>query len=158
LPSREVHGVRDLATFFAQEAPDEPVLYDGFHAGVFTYYRRIGDPGLRGGVLGFHMLLGGKGLRDGNREIHEPGRLTSEVAEDLLRRSVCRWFALQAGPYSATSQHYSILRDAIRGPAFVFVGSFPIVADDDRRVEVYRLAASTADRPEEHPPGPAPSK
>ena len=38
-----VSGYQDVAAFMAQVAPEEPVLYDGFYDGIFTFYMRAGD-------------------------------------------------------------------------------------------------------------------
>lgn len=38
-----VSGYGELVSFLERVAPDEPVFYDGYHDGIFTFYVRAGD-------------------------------------------------------------------------------------------------------------------
>ncbi len=170
-----VKGFAEVARFLARQAPDEPVLYTGHDAAVFTFYVLAGDPdhrrrvvrgerllsdirpqglrilatstvGLLGASAGAGPLLAGSIVLPGRDGVWQ-------CLEILQARAGCRWLAMGTGepPYAPT------VRRAAQGPQFEFVHSFPAegMAGLDR-VEVYRLLVPVERQEEVDIPLPTP--
>jgi hypothetical protein len=142
-PVPAVHGIREAAAFLAEVAPAEPVLYEGYYNGVFTFYVRAGDPAFERRVVLGNKLLYELGLA-GGYHLREFVSSPQEVVGLLQARGGCRWLALErGGPFDAiaTARH---LQEAVKGPQFELVRSFPISAAYAERIEVYRLLVPVA--------------
>ena len=64
-----ISGYQEVAAFIAQVAPEEPVFFDGLSDGIFTFYTRAGDAGLRQRVvLGSKLCIPLRSSRDGNNK------------------------------------------------------------------------------------------
>ena len=133
-----VGGYRELASFMARVAPDEPIFYDGFYDGNFTFYIRAGDPQFRRRVVVGHKLLYTYALFTDWRQqdfAHSP----EQVIDILRRRGGARWLAVEIGKETDKLAAMRYLRQAVKTPAFELVRSFPIAAYQTERVDVYRL-------------------
>jgi hypothetical protein len=137
-----VSGFREIAAYLRESAPDDAVLYDGMHDGLFGFYVRASDPDFQRRMVRADRFLYEYG----------PGRTfewveksnvttTSEVLTLLRTRSGCRWVAIEVGPTSSPVRGRQLLRLAVTGPEFEFVRSFPITGARTRRVDLYRLTA-----------------
>jgi hypothetical protein len=123
---RSLHGFREVAAYFEQVAPAEPVLYNGYHDGIFTFYVQAGDPEFRRQVV-----LGNKLLYTTPQQ---------GFLEALRTRGGCRWLAIEVS--QASKQYWpspSALLEVAQGPEFSWVRSFPLHGKGVERVEVYRL-------------------
>jgi len=60
------------------------------------------------------------------------------VVSVLRTRSGCKWIAIEVGPYSEWAKGQRLLRKAVAGPDFELVRSFPVVAPNAERVDLYR--------------------
>jgi hypothetical protein len=133
-----VKGVREVVAFFEREAPKERIFYDGLYNGVFSFYMRANDPDFRQGVV-----LGSKLLYSSAIFVfwHRTERVSSpaEVIDVLRGECGCQWLALERGEGSNQIAAAKYLRQAVTGPEFQFVKSFPIVAPYVTHVDVYRF-------------------
>ena len=133
-----VSGYQEVAAFMAQVAPEEPVLYDGFYDGTFTFYMRAGDDRLRRRVVLGNKLLYTSAIFVGWRQ-QEFAHSPEEVIEVLRQRGGCRWLVIEMGTETENIVPMRHLRQAVKTPAFELVRSFPITAPQTDRVDVYRL-------------------
>ncbi len=143
-PVLSVSGYRELASFMARLAPDEPIFYDGFSDGNFTFYIRAGDPQFRRRVVVGHKLLYTYAMFAGWRQqdfAHSP----EQVIDILRRRGGARWLAIEIGKETEQVAAMRYLRQAVKTPAFELVRSFPIAAYQTERVDVYRLKLPIAE-------------
>ncbi len=142
-PVLSVSGYRELASFMAQVAPDEPVFYDGFDDGNFTFYIRAGDVQFRRRVVLGHKLLYTYAMFAGWREqdfVSSP----EEVIDILRQRGGARWFAVEIGKETVQVAPMRYLRQALQTPDFELVRSFPITGREVDRVDVYRFKLPVA--------------
>ena len=142
-----VSGLKEAVAFVERVAPDEPVLYDGHHNGVFSFWVRARDPGFRRRVVRGSKLLYAAAVRPrfGLREfVSSP----EEVIDALLARGGCRWLVVERGPRSEEIAAARHLRQAVRGPQFERVQSFPVFGDGVDHVDVYRVLAPVATQDE----------
>ena len=133
-----VSGYKEIATFLAQVAPDEPVFFDGFYDGIFTFYMRASDPGFRRRVVLGGKLLYTSAIFPGWQQ-QEFVNSPEEVIDVLRRRGGCRWVAVEMSTEAESFIPMQQLREAVKTPAFEFVRSFPITARGIERVDVYRF-------------------
>jgi hypothetical protein len=124
-----VHEFKEVVAFVEQVAPAEPILYDGYHDGVFTFYVQAGDPKYQRQVV-----LGNKVLHTDSQEAQP-----ADVVETLRARCGCRWLVIEVGALSERSPGARSLREALRGDALERVRSFPITREGVERVDVYRV-------------------
>ncbi len=68
----------------------------------------------------------------------------SAVVRSLQTESGCRWLAIEVGTNSEWARGQRLLRDAVRGPEFELVRSFPLVAPNATRVDLYRQVGAVA--------------
>ena len=95
-PNPAISGHRELASFFAEIAPDEAVLYDGYYDGVFTYFVRAGDEKFRRRVVLGNKLLYSTAMRmSGPKQVF--AQTKDEILEMLQTRGGARWLALEIG-------------------------------------------------------------
>jgi 4-amino-4-deoxy-L-arabinose transferase-like glycosyltransferase len=130
-----VDGIREVAEFLKERAPDEPVFYDGYLGGVLGFFVCAGD-------RDYHqrLVLADKTLYTGtwwqmDSNIKSPG----DALEFLKRRAGCRWIAIERDPQSEHFQPQLLLRSIVTGPEFELVRSFPISGLYKSRVDIYRF-------------------
>lgn len=138
VPRRRVSGIAAVAEYFKENAPDEPVFYDGRHNGVFTFEVLARDSDRRRRVVLGSKLLYAVALRK-EVELEQFADSPEEVIAILRQRGGCRWLAVEKGSESPTIPAAKHLHDALKGPDFEFIRTFPIKAEDIDRIEIYRL-------------------
>ena len=133
-------GFRAVAAYLHEHAPDDAVLYDGYHDGLFGFYFRALDPQYRHRLVLGQQLLYHYGPASDFHWVESLHTATTQDVVDILRtRSGCSWVAIEVGPYSEWAQGQRLLRTAVAGPEFELAHSFPIVAPNAERVDLYRL-------------------
>ena len=137
----EASGFREIAEFVASKGPRESILYSGTHDGVVGFYLRTLDPGFDRRFVVTNRLL--YRFEQGRRFAwRETPRVASpaDVVSMIQRQSGCRWVAVEirSRPVRLVSEQY--LRQALEGPDFEMVRSFPVrTVSDVTRVDVYRF-------------------
>jgi len=135
-----VSGLRDVAGFLWQNGRGDAVLYDGRYTGVFGFYVRALDPSFEQRVVSADKLIYQYGPTTSFRFI-EQSRLTTvaEVLDAIRTRCGCRWVALEAGPDQERLAPQRLLRQTVRASGFALMRSFPVIAPDASRVDLYRV-------------------
>lgn len=134
------NGFRAVASYLRKYAPDDAVLYDGYHDGLFGFYFRAFDPHYRHRLVFGQQLLYHYGpAADFNWVETLQAKSTDDVVEILRTRSGCSWVAIEVGPDSQWAQGQRLLRAAVAGPQFELAHSFPVIAPNAQRVDLYRL-------------------
>jgi hypothetical protein len=134
-------GYSQAVKYLEKIAPDEPVFYDGKGYHVFTFYVQAGDPDYRRRVVLGRKLLFTEGLGVQPQEfVSSP----QDVVEVLRRRGGCQWVAVADQPDRRQIAAPWHLREAVKGPQFELVKSFPITHAKTTGVErtsicLYRL-------------------
>jgi hypothetical protein len=135
-----LHGFREVAAFFEEVAPAEPVFYDGYYDGVFGFFVQSGDPGFQRRVVLGSKLLYAQAVVPGWR-LRQFVSSPEEVLHVLRTRGGCRWLAIETSDRSEEVVPARLLRQAVQGPEFELVQSFPIFTPGEGRIDVYRLLA-----------------
>jgi len=120
-----ISGFKQLVGFLEKIAPDEPVFYDGKDSGIFTFYLRAGDPNYRRrAVLGRKLLYAESMYYNTKEFISSP----QEAVEVLQKSSGCQW-VIVAYDHTDAQQiaAHRHLQEAVKGPEFELVQSFPII-------------------------------
>jgi hypothetical protein len=141
---QSVTGYRELTSFLARVAPEEPVFYDGFYDGVLIFYVRADDPQFRRRVVLGHKLLYTYAMFPGWRQQNFTNS-PEEMIEVLRQRGGARWLAIEMGKETESLVPMRHLRQAVKTSAFELVQSFPIQAYQTDRVDVYRLKLPVAE-------------
>ena len=127
-----VSGYRQLMAYIEKIAPDEPVFYDGKYHATFTFYIQAGDPDYRRRVVLGRKLLYSESMNFATQEfVSSP----EDVVEALQKRGGCRWVTVsdQSDNQWITAPCY--LREAVKGPKFELVKTFPITMTFENSVE-----------------------
>lgn len=144
LETRRVSGFDEVAAYFRDVAPDEPVFYDGYHNGVFTFHVLANDPDRLRRVAVGHKSLYTSALRP-VVELQEFVATREQVIERLREQVGCRWLAIEIGSSSREVAAARLLREAVQEPPFEFVRSFAVSGAGAERVDVYRLIGPVAE-------------
>ncbi len=139
-----IQGFKEVAAFFEQVAPGERVFYDGFHNGVFSFYRLANDRHFAGGVALGSKLLYVKEFRQYKDLVGSP----PEAIETLRRQCGCEWLAIERGEMGSELAAAGYLREAVTGSEVAYVRSFPIVGAAATQVDVYRFRIPVEKPPE----------
>ena len=135
-----VSGIRDVAAYLAVAAPNDAVLFDGDHSGVFVFYMRSLDPDFqRRTVLASKLLYAASNRR--TFEVVEESYVasTDDVVTALRSRAGTRYVAFERGSIEHEVAGRRLLREALQRADFTLVRSFPVSAWDTRRIDLYRL-------------------
>jgi len=134
-----VKGFEEVAVFLEHAASDELVLYDGRYDGIFTFNVLARDRDFQRGVVLADKLLDGVRFERVNNG--QPYDLSPQsVLEVLKTRAGCEWLAVMVDDQSEMSFESRCLRDALGGPQFKLVKSFPIISPRrTARVDLYHL-------------------
>ena len=137
-PVKRIEGIKEVVSYVEQAAPAEPVFYDGRYDGIFTFYLQSGDPDFQRGVVLGAKLLYASALNPMSRY-----RSFVDSADDVVRtlqqRGGCRILAIESGAQSEEIPAARLLREAVRGPHFELLRSFPIAGGGLERIDVYRF-------------------
>ena len=139
-PVDRVHGFEQVVGYIEQVAPNEPVFYDGHYDGVFTFLVQAGDPGYRRRVVLGAKLLYASAMGPLYR-YQSFAASTGEVVQRLQTHGGCRWLAIERSVYGNLIPGTRLLWEALRGPQFELVRSFPVSGPGIDRVDVYRFKA-----------------
>jgi hypothetical protein len=127
-----------VVSFIERVAPNERVFYDGYHHNVFTFYVQAGDPGYKRQVV-----LGSKLLYSSSRNPMERYRSyvnsSQDIVDTLQTRGGCRWLVIEISKQSRQIPAAALLREAVQGPQFELIRSFPISGPGLDRIDVYRF-------------------
>jgi 4-amino-4-deoxy-L-arabinose transferase-like glycosyltransferase len=120
-----ISGFKQLVGFLEKIAPDEPVFYDGKDSGIFTFYLRAGDPNYRRrAVLGKKLLYAESMYYSTKEFISSP----EDVVEVLQKSGGCQWVTVAYDHADAQQvAAHRHLYEAVKGPEFELVQSFPII-------------------------------
>ena len=136
----QISGFREAAEFMRSNAPSDAVFYDGYNDGLFGFYVRALDPGWkRRIVLGQEILY-----HDGPAATFDwvdtsKANTAQEVVNLLRTRAGCRWIAIEIGSHSEWAKGQKLLREAVAGPDFELVRSFPVTSPVASRIDLYRM-------------------
>jgi hypothetical protein len=136
-----VRGFREVAAFFAEQAPDEDeaVLYDGYYNNVFTFYVQAGDPSYHRRVVRGDKLLYVSTLFR-HWDVQEFAYSPEQVLELLRTRGGCRWLAIERGAFAEEVTAAQSLREAVSRPQqFERVASFPVTGLGVKQVDIYHF-------------------
>jgi 4-amino-4-deoxy-L-arabinose transferase-like glycosyltransferase len=118
-----VEGIDKIVKYIENIAPEEPVFYCGVEHANFTFNILAGDPGYRRRVVLSRKLLYAESSWD---KIHEFISSPGEAIEILKNRGGCRWLVIARRVDTPASKASKYLRQAVKGPEFEPVKSFPI--------------------------------
>jgi hypothetical protein len=144
----EKFGFRPLASYLRSHAAHECVVYDGYHDGLFGFYFRASDPGFERRLVLGQQILYHYGPQNSFDWIEtQETKSASDVANLLRTKSGCRWIAIEVGANSNWAQGQKLLRRAVAEPSFELVKSFPLVAPNAERIDLYRLTGPVPPAP-----------
>lgn len=147
-PVPRLTGIDDVARFLAERAPHDAVLYSGIYDGVFAFYVRAFDPRFERRVVFANRVLYQWRQADDFTWHETPYVSTAaDVAPLLEQRSGCQWVAVEIGGEFQLAATERLLRDALAGPAFERVASFPVAGKPVSRIDLYRVRAPVAPAP-----------
>lgn len=138
MPVRQVSGFAELADYARQIAPDGPVLYDGHHAGVFTFYVRAADAHFHRQVVTGDKLLYATALYAW-RHVEQYADTPEQVRKTLRDEGGCEYLFIEFGRWSEHFPAARLLRRTVRGEGFELVRTFEVQGRHIHHVAVYRL-------------------
>ena len=133
-------GFGEVAAYLRAHATHEAVLYSGRYDGNFGFYVRALDPGFeRRVVLSSKLLYRSEQGADFRWAETSNVASAADVVALMQRQSGCRWVAVEIGPDFLLTAADRLLRQALEGPEFERVQSFPLTAGAVVRVDLYRF-------------------
>ena len=130
-----VNLVGTVAQYVREVAPAQTVLYEGRKFGVFIFHVRANDPGFRSRVVPGCKLLYVDSWWDRVKNLAS----SPDAVVRLLRdRGGCRWLVVEDPDAALAPQAARYLQEALKGPDFELVRSFPAERPVPR-LSVYRL-------------------
>jgi hypothetical protein len=140
VPVPAIRGMEEIVAFLEQAAPDQRVFYEGKFDGVFSFYTRAHDRKYtRSVTLGSKLLYAT--AMDPSLGMVEVATSPHDVVEAFRVRCGCRWLAVESERGGKEVAGVQYLREALAGPEFELVRSFPLEAPQPApaRVDVYRF-------------------
>jgi hypothetical protein len=140
VPVPAIRGMEEIVAFLEQAAPDQRVFYEGKFDGVFSFYTRAHDRKYtRSVTLGSKLLYAT--AMDPSLGMVEVATSPHDVVEAFRVRCGCRWLAVESERGGKEVAGVQYLREALAGPEFDLVRSFPVEAPQPApaRVDVYRF-------------------
>jgi hypothetical protein len=138
VPVPRIDGFRELASFVVRNAPTERTFFEGSCDGVFTFYVRAQDPAFRRAVVRGSKLLYASAIFQTWR-LTERVSSASQVVEALEKECGCGWVAIEAPGGENEIGAVRSLREALRGPEFRLLRSFPVRAPSATHVDLYQF-------------------
>jgi hypothetical protein len=140
-PVPRVAGFDSVARYLAEHGPSDAVLYSGGgHNGVFTFYVRALDPGFNRRVVLSNKILYRYALGADFRWTETPFvQSADEVAPLIQTQSGCRWIVVEVLSDERLAPTERLLRQALAGPEFEHVASFPVSTTSVTRLDLYRV-------------------
>jgi hypothetical protein len=143
-----VSGFDEVARDLRARGAGDAVLYSGLYDGVFGFYVRALDPLFERRVVLSSKLLYRYEQRLDFVWVETPYVVSpSDVVALIQSRCSCQWIAVEVGQESALTASDHLLRQAIEGPEFERVRSFPVKAGRVTRVDLYRFREPLAPPP-----------
>jgi hypothetical protein len=142
-----VSGFESVARYLAVHGPADAVLYSGGDGwdGVFSFYVRSLDPGFERRVVLSRKLLYRYQQGADFRWTDIPFVKSKDDVVALIRNeSGCHWIAVEALPDRRLVASERLLREALAGPDFEHVASFPLMAGVVTRLDLYRVRGPVA--------------
>jgi hypothetical protein len=133
-----VDGMRDVVAFVIDEAPTERVLYQGAYDGTFTFYLRAQDPTFRRAVVRGSKLLYASATMPRWR-LTERVASVADVLAALHTQCGCGWVIIERERAEDEITAVRYLREALQGPQFRLVRSFPLRAPAAAHIDVYQF-------------------
>jgi dolichyl-phosphate-mannose-protein mannosyltransferase len=135
-----MRGMEEIVAFLEGVAPDQRVFYGGKFDGAFSFYTRAHDQNLTRSVTLDSKLLYATAM-DPSIGIVEMVASPHDVVEAFRVRCGCRWLAVESERDGNEVSGVRYLREALRGPEFELVRSFPFEGPPPApaRVDVYRF-------------------
>jgi hypothetical protein len=136
-----VEGFQEVVAYLKSVAPEEMVLYDGKYDGIFSFYVRQGDPNFKRGVVPGDKLLYASAIFP-KWQLEQYVSSPHDVVERIQSKCGCRWLAIEQPDKEEQSDQVAAaryLREAVRGPEFDFIKSFPIAVSPPMHINIYRF-------------------
>jgi glycosyltransferase involved in cell wall biosynthesis len=135
-----VSGFAPIADYLRAEGPNDAVLYSGRYDGVFGFYMQSGDSQFDRRLVLTNRLLY-RFQQDSGFSFNETPHVNSaaDVVDLIRHQSGCRWVAVEIGVEKNLPVSDRYLRQALLGPEFERVRSFPVTAGLVTRVDLYRV-------------------
>jgi Dolichyl-phosphate-mannose-protein mannosyltransferase len=135
-----MRGMEEIVAFLEEVAPDQRVFYEGKFDGAFSFYTRAHDQNLTRSVTLDSKLLYATAM-DPSIGIVEMVASPHDVVEAFRVRCGCRWLAVESERGGNEVSGVRYLREALLGPEFELVRSFPFKGPPPApaRVDVYRF-------------------
>jgi hypothetical protein len=148
VPVPAVRGMRQVVAFIERKAPDQRIFYEGKFDGLFSFYIRAGDHRQKQSVtLGDKLLYAAAWYSSLGmvKMVASP----HDVVEAFRTRCGCRWLVVESRWENDEPAPDRYLRQALRGPEFALVRSFPFhgPAPLPTHVDVYRFLPPIATPP-----------
>jgi hypothetical protein len=136
-----VEGFNQVAEFLDSVASNERLFYDGDYDGNISFYLLGRDHDLRYGVVVGHKLLYVHAISPPYR-LSEFVSSPADVVGVFRSKCGCRWLAIEKWGKSGGIAAVNYLRQAVTGPEFELVKTFPIAAPRPTQVDIYRFLPS----------------
>ena len=133
-----VSGFKEIVSYIQQLSPDRFVFYDGYYDHVFTFYMCAGDPGFHRGVVRSSKLLYAAYVGPRYGPVVERVASSADVVSRLSRECGCRYLVVERTDH-LESQAMVYLRQALKGPEFRLVRTFPVETPDITQVDVFEF-------------------
>ena len=135
-----MRGMEEIVAFLEEVAPDQRVFYEGKFDGAFSFYTRADDQNLTRSVTLDSKLLYATAM-DPSIGMVEMVASPQDVVEAFRVRCGCRWLVVEGERGGKEVSGVRYLREALRGPDFELVRSFPFEGPPPApsRVDVYRF-------------------
>jgi hypothetical protein len=135
-----MRGMEEIVAFLEQVAPDERIFYEGKFDGAFSFYVRAHDKKLTRSVTVDSKLLYAAAVDPSIGVVERMGS-PHDVVEAFRVRCGCRWLVVERERGGKEVAGIRYLREALTGPEFQLVRSFPFDAPQPApvRVDVYRF-------------------
>ena len=135
-----MRGMEEIVAFLEEVAPDQRVFYEGKFDGAFSFYTRADDQNLTRSVTLDSKLLYATAM-DPSIGMVEMVASPQDVVEAFRVRCGCRWLVVEGERGGKEVSGVRYLREALRGPDFELVRSFPFEGPPPAPswVDVYRF-------------------
>jgi hypothetical protein len=135
-----VRGMRRIVAFIDREAPNQRIFYAGRFDGVFSFLIRAGDHRMTQSVTLDSKLLYATAVVPGIKLVKMVSS-PQDVIEAFRVRCGCRWLVVEGKSKLREPAPDRYLRQALRGPDFKLVRSFPFHGPDPglTHIDVYRF-------------------
>jgi hypothetical protein len=133
-----IHGMSNVVSYVETLAPKEPVFYEGYYDGVFIFYLQSRDPAFRRRAVVGRKLLYANAINP--RDMYQQFvHSTEDVIRVLKTQGGCRYIIVERSKQAIKVPAARILHQAVLGPQFDLMRSFPVSGPGLDRIDVYRF-------------------